>query len=133
MTVLCLIHSIFILQFSNAPVVSFCAKKLGIREFPEPREDGQHCDIYWHRVCYPDMKAIVGAGSRVNKFPGMTELAKKIALTQAIRSMRQLFPAEYAFYPESWILPAQLEEFRHYCASNASEEHCFIVKPDDGD
>ena len=113
-------------------MVSFCAKKLGIREFPEPREDGQHCDIYWHSVCYPDMKAIVGAGSRVNKFPGMTELAKKIALTQAIRSMRQLFPAEYAFYPESWILPAQLEEFRQYCASNANKQHCFIVKPDDG-
>ena len=60
----------------------------------------------------------------------MTELAKKISLTQAIRSMRELFPADYSFYPQSWVLPAQLADFREYCAK--SRGSCFIVKPDDG-
>jgi tubulin polyglutamylase TTLL11 len=46
------------------------------------------------------MKSYVkGPEARVNKFPGMTELAKKIALTKAIRSMKELFPSEFNFYP----------------------------------
>lgn len=62
------------------------------------------------------MKNLVNtADARVNKFPGnlkykfffnflgMTELARKIALTQAIRSMKELYPLEYRFYPNSWV------------------------------
>ncbi|CAK5015573.1 unnamed protein product [Meloidogyne enterolobii] len=63
----------------------------------------------------------------------MTELAKKVTLTQAIVSMRELFPSEYSFYPRSWILPAQLKEFSDYCLSfEETNNKCFIVKPDDG-
>ena len=61
----------------------------------------------------------------------MTELAKKISLTQSIRSMQELFPDEYTFYPKSWIIPAQLKDFKDYCASNKNQSW-FIVKPDDG-
>lgn len=68
------------------------------------------------------------------RFKGMTELAKKVSLTQAIRSMRELFPTEYAFYPQSWILPAQLDTFREYCGQlrDQGKESFFIVKPDEG-
>lgn len=72
----------------------------------------------------------------------MTDLSKKISLSRAIASMRRLFPDEYEFYPKSWFLPAQLDEFIDYCDSiyvSADEEDCaepqpkwFIVKPDDG-
>jgi len=63
----------------------------------------------------------------------MTELAKKVTLTQAIVSMRELFPSEYSFYPRSWILPAQLKEFSDYCLNfEETNNKCFIVKPDDG-
>jgi tubulin polyglutamylase TTLL11 len=61
----------------------------------------------------------------------MTELAKKISLTQAIHSMQELFPDEFRFYPKSWIIPAQLAEFQHYC-KGLSEKSWFIVKPDEG-
>lgn len=61
----------------------------------------------------------------------MTELAKKISLTQAIHSMQQLFPEEFQFYPKSWIIPAQLLEFQKYCV-NRTETSWFIVKPDEG-
>ncbi|KAI6243824.1 hypothetical protein M3Y99_00047200 [Aphelenchoides fujianensis] len=76
------------------------------------------------------MKSFRGPDSRVNKFPGMTELSKKVALTRAIRSMSELFPSEYDFYPKSWILPSQFEEFRAYSAAHSNA--WFIVKPDDG-
>ncbi|KAL3080784.1 hypothetical protein niasHS_014889 [Heterodera schachtii] len=119
---------------SNSQVVSFCAQQLGIREFTEPKRDGQSCDIYWHSVVYQDMKDTVKEGGRVNKFPGMSELAKKVSLTVAIQSMRELFPDEYAFYPQSWVLPAQLDKFKNHCTDqrDADKGQCFIVKPDEG-
>uniref|UniRef100_A0A183BM19 Tubulin tyrosine ligase-like family, member 11 n=1 Tax=Globodera pallida TaxID=36090 RepID=A0A183BM19_GLOPA len=119
---------------SNSQVVSFCAQQLGIQEFNEPTSAGRTCDIYWHSVVYPDMKDVVKDGGRVNKFPGMSELAKKVSLTEAIRSMRELFPDEYAFYPQSWVLPAHLDSFKSYCTQqrDAGKALCFIVKPDEG-
>lgn len=60
----------------------------------------------------------------------MTELAKKVALTRAIRSMKELFPNEYGFYPRSFILPAQYDEFKAFSLANTNK--WFIVKPDEG-
>uniref|UniRef100_A0AC35GR89 Tubulin-tyrosine ligase family protein n=1 Tax=Panagrolaimus sp. PS1159 TaxID=55785 RepID=A0AC35GR89_9BILA len=117
---------------SNLNVVTLCAKKLGIKDFPEGRHDGKPANIYWHSVVFNDMKSIVKSPeSKINKFPGMTELAKKISLTQSILSMQQLFPNEYGFYPKSWVLPAQLNDFHNYC-STTKQSSWFIVKPDDG-
>jgi hypothetical protein len=40
-------------------------------QYPDGRNDGKPCDIYWHNVCYHDMRTIVtNSTSRVNKFPG---------------------------------------------------------------
>ncbi|KAI6173804.1 hypothetical protein M3Y98_01121700 [Aphelenchoides besseyi] len=116
---------------TNAPVVSLCAQRLNMEIFTEERQDGRPCTVYWHSQVLSDMKSYVrGPDSRVNKFPGMTELSKKVALTRAIRSMTELFPDEYNFYPKSWILPPQYDEFRAYAASHPS--NWFIVKPDEG-
>uniref|UniRef100_A0A915EA19 Uncharacterized protein n=1 Tax=Ditylenchus dipsaci TaxID=166011 RepID=A0A915EA19_9BILA len=120
---------------SNAQTVSFCAQKLGMIEYSDGRDDQEGCDIHWHNIIYTDMKNVVkGTEARVNKFPGMTELAKKIALTQAIRSMKELFPLEYQFYPNSWVIPAQLSDFHQHCmeVESKGEKSCYIVKPDDG-
>uniref|UniRef100_A0A1I7TLF6 Tubulin tyrosine ligase n=1 Tax=Caenorhabditis tropicalis TaxID=1561998 RepID=A0A1I7TLF6_9PELO len=121
---------------SNQFVVSLCSKKIGIIEYPNGRDDKQPCDVYWHNVVLSDMNRIVTSShSRVNKFPGMTELAKKISLTHAISSMQKLFPDEYAFYPKSWFLPAHLNDFNTYyrkAQALGKTEMWFIVKPDDG-
>uniref|UniRef100_A0A7E4V5Z2 Tubulin--tyrosine ligase-like protein 9 n=1 Tax=Panagrellus redivivus TaxID=6233 RepID=A0A7E4V5Z2_PANRE len=45
--------------------------------------------------------------------------------------MHELFPDEYTFYPKSWVIPAQLAEFKSYCA-HRDKLTWFIVKPDDG-
>lgn len=70
--------------FSNAPVVSFCARNLGIAEFAVPRDDGQPCDIYWHSIVFPDMKTVVKAGARVNKFPGQNNFGSKCKKKQIV-------------------------------------------------
>ncbi|VDK17517.1 unnamed protein product [Anisakis simplex] len=91
------------------------------------------------------MKSVVNSvNAKVNKFPGMTELSKKIALSRAITSMRKLFPDEYEFYPRSWFIPTQFDEFCEYCGSREAINsddidhnqqapvNWYIVKPDDG-
>ncbi|CCD68978.2 Tubulin polyglutamylase ttll-11 [Caenorhabditis elegans] len=121
---------------SNQYVVSLCSKKIGIIEYPDGRSDKQPCDVYWHNVVLSDMNKIVTSPqSRVNKFPGMTELAKKISLTHSISSMQKLFPDEYAFYPNSWFLPAHLADFHAFyrkAQALGKTEMWFIVKPDEG-
>ncbi|NWW14992.1 TTL11 polyglutamylase, partial [Falcunculus frontatus] len=91
------------------------------------------CDIYWHGVSFHDNNIFSG---QVNKFPGMMETVRKITLSRAMRTMQDLFPLEYNFYPRSWILPEELsifvDEVRVMKDSNPSWKPTFIVKPDGG-
>ncbi|OXB76378.1 UNVERIFIED_CONTAM: hypothetical protein H355_006789 [Colinus virginianus] len=88
-------------------------RQLRWREFPFGRR--LPCDIYWHGVSFHDNYIFSG---QVNKFPGMTEMVRKVTLSRAVRTMQDLFPIEYNFYPRSWILP---EEFPLFVA----EVGCF--------
>ncbi|NXK83724.1 TTL11 polyglutamylase, partial [Amazona guildingii] len=91
------------------------------------------CDIYWHGVSFHDNNIFSG---QVNKFPGMTEMVRKVTLSRAVRTMQDLFPLEYDFYPRSWILPEELplfvDEVRMMKDSDPSWKPTFIVKPDGG-
>ncbi|KAM6431224.1 tubulin polyglutamylase TTLL11 isoform 2-T2 [Liasis olivaceus] len=91
------------------------------------------CDIYWHAVSFHDSAIYSG---QVNKFPGMTEMVRKVNLSRAMRTMQELFPEEYNFYPRSWILPDEfaifLTEVNLTKESNPRWRPTFIVKPDGG-
>ncbi|XP_036039744.1 tubulin polyglutamylase TTLL11 isoform X3 [Onychomys torridus] len=111
-------------DFSQCFIASFLMFPFG-RRLP--------CDIYWHGVSFHDNDILSG---QVNKFPGMTEMVRKITLSRALRIMQNLFPEEYNFYPRSWILP---EEFQLFVAQvrmvkdgDPSWKPTFIVKPDGG-
>ncbi|KAM5298510.1 tubulin polyglutamylase TTLL11 [Ctenodactylus gundi] len=106
-------------------------RQLKWKEFPFGRR--LPCDIYWHGVSFHDNDIFSG---QVNKFPGMTEMVRKITLSRAVRIMQNLFPEEYNFYPRSWILP---DEFQLFVAQvqmvkddDPSWKPTFIVKPDGG-
>ncbi|NXN95968.1 TTL11 polyglutamylase, partial [Rhinopomastus cyanomelas] len=106
-------------------------RQLRWREFPLGRR--LPCDIYWHGVSFHDNDIFSG---QVNKFPGMTEMVRKVTLSRAVRTMQDLFPLEYNFYPRSWILPEELPlfvaEVRMMKDSDPSWKPTFIVKPDGG-
>lgn len=113
------------------------ALKLSIRElkwkeFPMGRRTA--CDIYWHGVSFHDTENIVSG--QVNKFPGMIEMLRKINLSRAVRTMQELFPEEYNFYPRSWILPEEYQLFstqvRLLKDNESTLKPTFIVKPDSG-
>jgi hypothetical protein len=43
---------------------------------------------------------------------GMNDLLRKIHLTRSLNNMRLLFPNEYNFYPKTWFLPEQNQQFK---------------------
>lgn len=57
----------------------------------------------------------------------MTETVRKITLSRAMRTMQDLFPVEYNFYPRSWILPEELslfvEEVHNFSSQNTTVIH----------
>lgn len=107
-------------------------KQLKWKEFPLGRRAA--CDIYWHGVSFHDNENIVSG--QVNKFPGMIEMLRKINMSRAVRTMQELFPEEYDFYPRSWILPEEFQQFatqiRMVKENDATVNLTFIVKPDGG-
>ncbi|XP_029941270.1 tubulin polyglutamylase TTLL11 [Salarias fasciatus] len=107
-------------------------KQLKWKEFPLGRRAA--CDIYWHGVSFHDNENIVSG--QVNKFPGMIEMLRKINMSRAVRTMQELFPEEYDFYPRSWILPQEYQQFssqiRMVKEKDATVNPTFIVKPDGG-
>ncbi|KAM9307439.1 LOW QUALITY PROTEIN: tubulin polyglutamylase TTLL11 [Pholidichthys leucotaenia] len=107
-------------------------RQLRWKEFPLGRRTA--CDIYWHGVSFHDNENIVSG--QVNKFPGMIEMLRKINFSRAMRTMQELFPEEYDFYPRSWILPEEYQQFssqiRMVKESDATVNPTFIVKPDGG-
>ncbi|KAM4634969.1 tubulin polyglutamylase TTLL11 [Polymixia lowei] len=107
-------------------------KQLKWKEFPLGRRTA--CDIYWHGVSFHDNENIVSG--QVNKFPGMIEMLRKINLSRAVRTMQELFPDEYNFYPRSWILPEEYQQFsaqiRMLKENDSTVKPTFIVKPDGG-
>ncbi|XP_053422750.1 tubulin polyglutamylase TTLL11 isoform X2 [Nycticebus coucang] len=121
---------------SSKARTSLDALKISIRqlkwkEFPFGRR--LPCDIYWHGVSFHDNDIFSG---QVNKFPGMSEMVRKITLSRAVRIMQNLFPEEYNFYPRSWILPDEFQLFvaqvRMVKDDDPSWKPTFIVKPDGG-
>ena len=46
----------------------------------------------------------------VNHFPRMSELCRKDLLARNLNRMRRAFPADYAYFPRTWVLPAECED-----------------------
>ncbi|XP_035464401.1 tubulin polyglutamylase TTLL11 isoform X2 [Scophthalmus maximus] len=107
-------------------------KQLKWKEYPLGRRAA--CDIHWHGISFHDNESIVSG--QVNKFPGMIEMLRKVNLSRAMRTVQELFPEEYDFYPRSWILPEEYEQFstqiRMVKENDATVNPTFIVKPDGG-
>lgn len=49
---------------------------------------------------------------KINHFPGSYNLGKKNYLASNLTKMRRMLPSEYDFFPHTWTLPLQYEEFK---------------------
>lgn len=66
----------------------------------------------------------------------MGDLLRKVHLTRSLNNMRLLFPNEYDFYPKTWFLPEQSQQFKddvryihHLDKKHNRSLTTFIVKP----
>jgi tubulin polyglutamylase TTLL6/13 len=41
----------------------------------------------------------------MNHFPGMQAIYRKNSLGKNLNNLKALFPKEYNFYPQTWLLP----------------------------
>ena len=76
----------------------------------------------------------LGEHQMINHFPGMLALTSKSQLATHMRKMQELHPDDYAFMPESWVLPEEHAAFQRECRRNRehSSGAMFIVKPERG-
>ena len=71
------------------------------------------CHIHWVDTAHIEERmAAMQPWQRINHFPGMTNVARKARLALNLEKMRRAFPRDYGFYPRTWVLPADLADFR---------------------
>ncbi|KAH9505341.1 Tubulin polyglutamylase ttll11 [Bulinus truncatus] len=118
---------------SNGDVLRLVIRDLGWREYPYPRRD-QNCDVTWHAISYHDQGEI--HTGQINKFPGSLEIFHKVNLFRWLEFMKTLFPDKYNFFPRTWFLPHQYNEFvsevRSMTERKSHSKPMFIVKPSEG-
>ncbi|XP_059160159.1 tubulin polyglutamylase TTLL11-like [Physella acuta] len=118
---------------SNTDVVRLALQDLGWREFPFQRRD-RNCDVTWHAISFHDQGDIYSG--QVNKFPGSLEIFHKVNLFRWLEFMKTLFPDEYDFFPRTWFLPHQFNDFvsdvRAMNEKKPKNKPMFIVKPSEG-
>jgi tubulin polyglutamylase TTLL6/13 len=65
-------------------------------------------DLWWtDGAVQPEKLARMKPYQKINHFPGMYGLARKNYLARNLNKLRKLFPQEYDFYPQTWVLPAE--------------------------
>lgn len=67
---------------------------------------------------------------KMNHFVGMSSITRKNNLGRNLLRMRKQFPKEYKFFPDTWILPTDLSDFKSQFTG--AKNKTFIVKPDNG-
>ena len=65
---------------------------------------------------------------RTNHFPGIYNLAKKNMLGRHLMRMASVFPEDFAFFPHTYVLPADFKEFLN--TVDQKRNKTFIVKPE---
>ena len=110
------------------PVIRYVFRKLlNWRLISNP--ESPNFDLWWtDSAIEPDKLAHMQPYQKVNHFPGMYALAKKNYLARNLTKMRKAFPEQYAFYPNTWVLPAEFADLKTY--SLKAPKSTYIVKPD---
>eukprot|EP00249_Psilotum_nudum_P013413 c24316_g1_i2 orf=397-2796(-) len=78
----------------------------------------------------PERLMTLKRGQRVNHFLGMLQICRKKSLARHLSNMRRMFPAEYKFFPQAFILPNQIHDLT--ACLNSERLKTYILKPDNG-
>jgi len=88
-------------------------------------------DLLWCDTAIPaDRFMKLKPYQKMNHFVGMSSITRKNNLGRNLLRMRKQFPKEYKFFPDTWILPTDLSDFKQQFSN--SKRQTFIIKPDNG-
>ena len=95
----------------------------------------------WHWISSPLIRSDQGIPAerfsklkpfqKQNHFVGMCAITRKNNLGRNLLRMKKYFPESYKFFPDTWILPTDLSDFKAQF-SNGKCNKTFIIKPDNG-
>ena len=79
--------------------------KLGMKIIRDA--SSQEWDLYWtDNAVTPEQLGKLKPHQKINHFPGMFTLSRKNYLARNLIKMEKKFPAEYNFFPKTWVLPS---------------------------
>jgi len=105
-----------------------CAAMPNWKESPSAAYD---YDFLWSDTsCTADRFMKLKLYQKMNHFVGMSSITRKNNLGRNLLRMRKQFPTEYKFFPDTWILPTDLSDFKMQFTS--AKNRTFIIKPDNG-
>mmetsp|Transcript_55721 Transcript_55721/g.129963 ORF Transcript_55721/g.129963 Transcript_55721/m.129963 type:complete len:888 (-) Transcript_55721:62-2725(-) len=88
-------------------------------------------DLLWCDCAIPaDRFMKLKTYQKMNHFVGMSSITRKNNLGRNLLRMRKQFPKEYRFFPDTWILPTDMSDFKQQFT--AAKKPTFIIKPDNG-
>ena len=100
----------------------------------DTNEDGEkgEFNIFWTDTSvaiYRVMK--LQNWQRINHFPSMHAIARKVQLCNILGKMRKLFPQHFGFSPRTWSLRSERNVFKKF-VQTLPQKKTFIVKPSAG-
>lgn len=88
-------------------------------------------DLYWCDTAIAAERFMkLKLYQKMNHFVGMSSITRKNNLGRNLLRMRKQFPKEYKFFPDTWILPTDLSDFKMQFTTG--KKPTFIIKPDNG-
>jgi len=71
----------------------------------------------------------VSSNDKRNHFPKMNSLTSKSMLVRNLMRMKRIMPSEYAFVPDSWVMPLEKDKLKVWWEENKDSNPTFICKP----
>lgn len=108
------------------------ARKFGWKLVTDDKNE-HNCNFYWiDSATIHERFRTISPWQVINHFPGMPNIARKNRMGQNLNRMQKIMPAEYNFYPRTWVLPGEFTDFEKNFDSQGNSSKIFIVKPDSG-
>ena len=86
-------------------------------------------DLFWANTGVTnEMLCKMKKYQKINHYPSMCCITRKNNLGRNLIRIKQEYPNEYNFFPETWLLPYDWKEFRNQFAEKKNKT--FIIKPE---
>ena len=79
-------------------------------------------DISWiDNGIMPDVLKNIKCYQRISQFPGISVISNKKKLGSGLMRMYRLYPEQYDFFPQTYLLPVEYNDFKIQCEKVARQ------------